>query len=166
MKGAPTILSRLGLTQEELEQKYEVAGNLRLLSAMLGVSTTTLHKYLRHKTHATKPWDAAKKEAPLNDLDYQRYQFRIDAMQSLERALLSKKTWTDVNGRVIPREALQRMYVEPPAKLSPIIPVYATLKGSATRVIFMFHPEVDWISHQPEEHSSPEETHHTSVPHS
>lgn len=144
-RGAPNILKRLGITQEELEAKYEVVGNLRTLADMLGVSKTTLQKYLKHKAHDTKPWASKVKGEPISDMDYLRYKYRKEAMASLEEALATKTRWKDVNGRVIPREALEQVYAEPPRKMLPIMPVYATLKGGGTTAIFMFHPEVDWI---------------------
>lgn len=158
-----TILQKLGLTQEELEAKYQEVGNLRLLSQVLGVSKTSLHKYLKHLTCETKPWDAAKRGVPNANIDYQRYRYRQAAMESFERAMLSRKTWTDVNGRSIPREALDNIYVEPPRKLSPLMPIYATLKGTGETVIFMFHPEVDWINQQ-EVQTSASETPDTPDP--
>lgn len=170
MAGAPTILQRLGLTQADLEAKYDEVGNLRLLAEILGVSKTTLQKYLHHKSQHTKPWDSVKKGEPTHNMDYLRLKFRKAAMQSFEQALLHHKTWKDITGRVIPREAVQEFYVEPPRKMSPIMPIYATLKGSGQTVIFMFHPTIDWItekepvSHQQEEHSSTSEDHHTSRP--
>ena len=156
-KGAQTILERLGITQEELEDKYDEIGNLRLLAEVLDVSKTTLHKYLRHKTKDTKPWSSVKQGEPSRNIDYLRYKYRREVMESFERAMLSKKTWVDVNGRTIPREALASLYVEPPSKMIPIIPVYATLKGTGQTVIFMFHPDIPWLSRPQAEHSSDEE---------
>lgn len=150
----PTILARLGITQTELESKYDEIGNLRFLAEVLGVSKTTLHKYLRHKTASTKPWSSVKHGEPSKNLDYLRYKFRKEAMESFERAMLSKRTWLDVNGRTIPREALDHIYVEPPRRMIPIIPVYATLKGTHETVVFMFHPDVEWVSRRPTEPTS------------
>jgi hypothetical protein len=147
----------LEITQEELEAKYDEIGNLRLLAEVLGVSKTTLHKYLRHKTKDTKPWSSVKQGEPSRNIDYLRYKYRKAVIESFERAMLAKKTWTDINGRTIPREAMASIYVEPPRKIIPIIPVYAMLKGTDQTVIFMFHPDVPWVSHQQEEHSSDEE---------
>lgn len=164
-----TILHRLGMTQAQLEAKYDEIGNLRLLAEVLGVSKTTLHKYLRHKTQHTKPWSAVRKGKPHADKDYLRHKYRKEAMESLDRALLTKKVWTDVNGRKIPREAILHVYAEAPRKLSPIMPVYARLRDSPEPVIFMFHPNVDWVhpatsDQEHLEYSEDGQIHHTFAP--
>lgn len=154
-----TILQRLGLTQAELENKYREIGNLRLLAEVLGVSKTTLQKYLKTVAHNTKPWASATAGEPGNNIDYLRHKYRKEAIESFERAMLSRKTWVDVNGRTIPREALNSIYVEPPQKLSPLMPVYATLRGTDETVIFMFHPDIPWINQQAEQTSASESLH-------
>lgn len=156
---AKTILQRLGMTQEELEAKYTEIGNLRATAEELGVSKTTLQKYLSHLTPETKPWSSAKRSS----IDYLRRKFRKEAAESLERALLNKKAWVDVNGRTIPQAAIERILVYPPKKMVPLMPVYAQLHDG-TNVVFMFHPDVPWVSHQESEPTSAEESHHTSDP--
>lgn len=159
--GAPTIFQRTGLTQADLEAKYDDIGSLRALAAVLNISKTTLHKYLKHKTKDTKPWDAARHGEPTHNIDYLRMKYRREAMESFEKALLHRKFWTDVTGRKIPREAINKITVNPPAKLSPIMQVYATLRGSGQKVIFVFHPNVEWVTDPKAEHSSDAEDRHT-----
>lgn len=144
------------MTQEELEARYKEVGNLRALSEELSVSKTTLQKYLSDVASETKPWSSTKRSS----VDYYRKKFRKEAMESVERAMVNRKRWKDVNGRTIPREAIETLLVYPPKKMVPLIPIYAKLYDG-TNVIFMMHPDVPWVSRPQEEPSSDEESLHT-----
>lgn len=153
---AKTILERLGITQEELEQSYRDAGNLRRLASVLGVSKTTLQKYLKGVASETKPWDSVEPGSTSDNQDYLRRRYRREVMEHFEHELLTRRVWEDIRGRRIPREALDLITATPPRKMVPIMPVYGKLKGTGETVVFMFKPSLDWLSPQAEHSSSSE----------
>jgi len=148
-----TILDRLGITQTDLEQMYYEEGNYRALARRLGVSKTSLQKYLSHIAHGTKPWDSAKDHSYSQNIDYLRRKYRKEIMEHFEQALLTKRTWKDVNGKEYPREALI-MTARPPHLISPVMPVYGRLRGTDKILVFLFQPNIPWLSHLPKEYSS------------
>jgi hypothetical protein len=150
------------MTQAELEQKYRDAGNLRRLASVLEVSKTTLQKYLSHIACNTKPWASVEPGASSDNQDYLRRRYRREVMEHFEHALLTQKTWRDAQGRTIPREAFDIITVTPPRKMVPIMPAYGKLKGTGEIVTILFQPRIDWLSPRPAEHSSDEESRHSS----
>ena len=119
---------------------YYEHGSLRALAEHLSVSKATLQKYLRN-IPKSRPWDGIKQGSKSHATDYLRSLYRKQAMESLERALLQKKTWLDINGNQIPVQAIAKLYAEPPNKISPIMPIYASLKDGR-KTIFVFSPKV------------------------
>lgn len=153
------LFDKLGITQEELEKAYLKAGTLRALAEELAVSKTTLQKYLSHVAKDTKPWDAARTTNEQHNIDYLRRKHRKRAMEQVEQALLAYDRWEDVNGRVIPRDAIEIMEVHPPQKFANIVTIYARLRdGSFTIFVYTVTDQ------EQAEHSSGEGIHCMSLP--
>lgn len=152
-----TALDRLGITHDQLVDMYNEAGSMRALAAKTGLSKATIVKHLRD-VPKHKPWACQRMGKRSSNIDYLRARFRREAMTALESALVGRKIWTDINNREIPLAAIQQAFVEPPSRLIPIIPIYATLKDGQS-VIFMFKPDIDWITDPAQEElTSTEET--------
>jgi len=143
---AKTILDRLGITQEKLEQLYAEVGNYRTLADQLGVSKTTLQKYLTHIAHDTRPWASVKSGDRELSQDYLRRKYRKEVMEHFEREMLRREVWIDVNGRRIPKAAILTMTATPPRLLTPIIPVYGKLRGTGEVAVFIFKPKIEWLN--------------------
>lgn len=162
---ANTILDKLNMTQAELESAYHEAGSYRELANRLNVSKTSLVKYLSHIAHDTKPWAARNKNGRQSrSKDYLRRKYREEVQQQFEEALLTRRDWTDVNGTTYPTQAIIFHY-EPPRLMIPSVPVYGTIRGTGRTAVFIFKPEIEWLTAPgQEEHSSDEATPDNSPP--
>lgn len=186
---AKTILERLGITQGQLQEIYEQEQSLASTARRLGVSKTSIIKYLRDVKKDATPWkrqaDRSKvakylrshkdESFPIHDpekaaqlvgihrktferyLDKRRERYAQEVEIAIDEALLAKKYWIDTRGRKIATAAIESIAVAIPEKIATLVPLYATLRDG-TRAVFMFNPKIVWVTQEPSEHSSSEES--------
>ena len=132
MMANKSLLERTGLTVEELEEIYAEEGNLDRTAARVGCSRPTIIKYLRHIPKDKTPWKT-KGHGSVKILATEEWKERV--FQEVEKSILNKKVWMDLNQRRIPWRFIRGVYFELPEYQVPVIPLYAILRDGKRTVL-------------------------------
>lgn len=116
---------------------YAETGSVVKLAERLGCSPTTVKKYLSQVEKDPTPWKLEKVKRQQDDA------YLAHAKRSVNNALSTKKFWLDIQNRRIPKEAIDSVYVEFPAKPEPLLTIYGVTKNGVNFVALFKVPPVD-----------------------